>query len=391
MGLRVAVLSFDGLPDPRVEREMDTLLRLGNEVLFIGPLKGGYCRIFGKEVNGLKCIHPHISKRAVANFIEPLVSKYAKKIKSIIYSYKADIVLAINIPSAYIGSKIDLPLIIDNHEYFYLMVKYYPLFGLPNMSLRRRITYTLGNLRRRWVYQVRKIEAKLAGQYPMIFTNSFALNDFSKRFSISKSKLYVLKNYPSRHEIRDNYNQVNNVEDSRLHVIYISAHAELDANGFIPFRDISLTIKTLCEHAYKNIEALLIGTKENIDCFKGVGWLDTPEILRLLRIGDIGIASWYPHPLHHYVNPNKPYFYAVNGGIPIVSESLSSVIEDMPWNPYIVKTDYFKDNLRNIINELISMHPDERIDISSKIAINARHNLLWEQQEYVLLEAISKA
>ena len=383
----IAIVSQDPYPDPRVEREAFTLIKHGYKVTFIGKINKQPCLILGEKSHNFNCVNVEFHRLAYS-LLEPGLSKTVNKVQRVLNSIKPDIVIAVNPIAGYVVDKLGIPLVIDNHEYFYMLIKCYPLFGTKVMSLSKRLIYLLGTLRRRWLYRIKLIEADLASKHPMIFTNSYAKKDFSKRFNINENNLFILKNYPSRTEAREIHEiAVNN----KITFGYIG----LDLPARSRCRDLSITAEVLCDLSKQyDFRVLVAGINHKQLCFQGIGWLDMHSLYKLFSTIDFGLATWTPHPLHQFFNPNKPYQYAIVGSVPIVTSTLKSIVDDMPRDAIVIRAydkDTFRDELRSVFEELLALNADERIRLRERIMQYARRKLVWENQEHVLLDSIKNA
>ena len=388
--MRVAIVSFDAIPDTRIEREIWTLTRRGFEVVYLGARKKGYCSIFGKQSPRLTCIELKGVRRSLAvNIVEPFASRYAAKLRRLLSNLRPDVVLAINPSAGYLASKTGFPVVVDDREYFYIQTRYASPRAYTRLhGLAKGARFAAGSLWRRLLYRVAKVEAWLAKKHPVILTTHQSVEDFSKRFGVNPARLFVLKNYPSQPELGDTI-----VRTPRPRVVYVGATALHDALGVIPFRDISWSIPPICKIlvAGRGFEALLAGTEENVSCFRGLGWVPAPKLREVAGAGSIGLMTWRPSPIHRFFSPNKPYTYAASGSIPLLVSSLESVVEDMPWNPYIVRKEDYENSLVEILEKIAAKEFGELVEEGEKIAERARRELVWERQEEVLLDALRKA
>lgn len=383
----VVIISQDPYPDPRVEREIYTLIKYNFKVTFIGRIKKQPCLVLGRKFDDFDCIDMKFD-RLTFSLLEPSLSRTIKKVRHMLNNIKSDVVIAINPIAGYIADRIGVPLVIDNHEYFYMEVKYQPLFGTATMHPLRKPIYTLGTLRRKWIYRVKLIEAELALKHPMIFTNHYIKQDFKKRFNVDGSNLFVLKNYPSKLEVEGIGNII--VGD-KITFGYIG----FDLPTQLSYRDLSATVEVLCDFTkLYDFKVLVAGVNHNYLCFQGVGWLDMHELYKLFTSIDFGLVTWTPHPIHVFFNPNKPYQYAIVGSVPIVTGTLKSVVEDLPKDAIVIRAedrDTFKKELKMMLEKLLTLDVEERRNLREKIMEYARRKLIWENQENILLESIKKA
>ena len=383
----IAIVSQDPYPDPRVEKEIYTLIKHGFDVTFIGKVREQPCLVFRRRIDNFRCVNVEFD-RFTYSLLEPSLSKTLKRVQRVISDIKPEVVIAINPVAGYIVDKLGIPLLIDNHEYFYMQVKCNPLLGTKAMRLLKRVTYALGTLRRRWIYRVKLIEAKLASRHPMIFTNRYAKQDFMKRFNLNESDLFVLKNYPSRLE-------VGGMEDIKTSNEVKFGYIGFDLPTQSYHRDLSVAAEVLCSLAKsRNFKVFVAGVDYNYLCFQGVGWLNRYELYNFLSHIDFGLVTWAPHPLHEFFNPNKPYQYAIAGSVPVVTSTLKSVTEDLSKDAIIVQaTDrkMFRDALRKTFEELLELSIEKREDLRERVMDYAKRRLIWENQEHTLLASIKKA
>ncbi|RLG83518.1 MAG: hypothetical protein DRO40_04305 [Thermoprotei archaeon] len=383
----VAIVSQDPYPDLRVEREIHTLLKHGFKVTFIGKVKEKPCLVFDRSFSNFNCVDVEFDWSTYL-LLEPGLSRTVKRIKHVLNDVRPEVVVAINPIAGYVMDKLEVPLVIDDHEYYYMLVLSNPIFGTPSMHILRRLRYMLGALRRRWIYRVRFIEAELASKHPMIFTNNNAKQDFAEKTGISENNLFVLKNYPSKLEVKD-------IGGFRVSDEVVFGYIGADLPTQLTIRDLTTTVEVLYKLAkMHSFKVLVAGINYNYSCFQGVGWLKRRELYEMLSLVDFGLATWEPHPLHKFFNPNKTYQYAIVGSVPIVTGTLESVIEDLPREAIIIHgTDKttFKNALENVVRDLLALDKDERKELRRRVMEHARKVLVWENQEGALLDSIKKA
>ena len=162
-----------------------------------------------------------------------------------------------------------------------------------------------------------------------------------------------------------------------------------------PYRNLNTTVNVLCSLANKyKVEVLVAGINYDVACFHGIGWLSLNELYEMLTSVDYGLVSWDPHYIHWYFSPVKAYQYAVSGCVPVITDTLKSLVKDMRNLAIVVRANdknSFKMELKRTLEELIMLNRDDRISLREKVMHIARMKLIWENQEMEIIECIKKA
>jgi len=385
--MHVAIVSQDPYPYIRVEREVYLLLNNGFKVSFIGRV-GGECSVFSGKYEDFQCIEYGFNNLAL-NLIEPYLTREAVRLKRVLDHVKPDVVLAINPLIGVIVDKTNYPLVVDDLECFYEKVKYYPLFGLKNMSVLKRIKYFLGTIRRKWIYRVRKIEVELARKHPLILVSGNAKKYYVERFNLDPGNIYVIPNYPVEREF-------NGINDIIVRDKPIFGYIGVDIPYSTPYRDMSIAVDVLCSIVEKyGGEVYMTGVNYSYKCFKGHRYPTLRDIYHLFQMVDYGLLTHTPNPIHRLVTMNKAYHYAVVGSIPVVTWSYQAVIEDFHGQPIVIVNGFDKDGFRRelyrVFTDLVNMDREERFRKRRTIMDYTRRNLVMDKYSGVLVEALNKA
>lgn len=117
-----------------------------------------------------------------------------------------------------------------------------------------------------------------------------------------------------------------------------------------------------------------------------LGFLSHQKMMKELTRHHIGLLPWKKHWLHKYKDPNKPYEYAHAGLLTLSTSGLTSVSNNLRE---FVKA--FKD-CKNLL-QLLTKYSDnleEVLKMKTKIRDYALENLIWEKNEFKILDAYSK-
>jgi len=383
---RIVIVSLERYPDIRIEREIYTLIKYGYEVILLSDIKDYECVVFKRKTSSLRCIK-FKPDTLTYNLIEPWFTKTVLKVEKTLKILRPDIVLAINPVAGSIIKNTGYPMVIDNREYYYHKIRYTPL-NIPSGGFCERVKYFVGSIRRKWIYWVKKLEAQLAEEHPMIFPSQEAAMDFAHRFHISLRHVYSLKNYPTLFEIQW-------TEEIKNKDWILFGYIGQDIVTKTPYRNLSITIETLCNMIKKSrTKVIVAGLDYSYKCFKGIGYLSLDNLYRLLSFVDFGIASWNPHKIHWYFSPNKVYQYAIAGTIPIIVSTLKSVLKDLKDVAMTIEActnDSFRRNLKLLLGRILNMKMDEIIDRREKTMYLSRNKFIWDNQEINLLNSIKYA
>ena len=116
-----------------------------------------------------------------------------------------------------------------------------------------------------------------------------------------------------------------------------------------------------------------------------MGYLPYEEMLNTLTSHHIGLLPWLPHPYHEYCLPNKVADYG-HAGLPIiVTSSLSSAVQILENNCYVIKE---PSELLPLLKDL--KKKKEQIEQDSNRIVNfARDELIWDKYEGNIFKAYS--
>lgn len=377
----VTVVNDTPLPDARVEREIMTLINMGFKVSYIGPFK--YTTLI-KDHFIENIIRISWSREARLK-IEPYYSWLKRRVSRILRRLKPDIILAENIFAGMIVHELGYPMVLDDHEIYSLETKSY---YLPSLN---PIKYFITKYK---ICLFKSVEKTIAEKHPVIVVTENSKNYYINVHGASHSNVFVIKNYPSIVEIRNI--KFNKLSNQKIRFVYIGSSVGLYLK--IPHKDLSLTFKVLDElyRVYKNrkkFEVIFIGKSINNEraYIKTTGYLKHSEMFKFTSQAHYGLASWKPSWFHKYCNPNKPYIYAHSAALPVITETLDSIIKDMRGYSIIVKSREFLTNLKNTIISLLDLDEDTMNKQRLRLFEYSRKNLLWEKQSSKLVNSIKRA
>ena len=113
--MRILYLNLS-LPDHRVEKAAYIAKKNGHTIFYAGDIKKNYkpSKVFGSELFKEYFKISFSAKNNLGFNLKPLI----KKLKEIHKEFDFDIIHANNIYCANLASKLDIPFVFDDHEYF---------------------------------------------------------------------------------------------------------------------------------------------------------------------------------------------------------------------------------------------------------------------------------
>ncbi len=370
--MKIAIVSEDGLPDIRVEKLFNTFSKITSKLYFIGEYHG---------LTGISLtIKPEIYNipwgRLVNLYIQPHHWITKRKVEKILDKIKPDLVVSINLVAADIVDSLKIPQIIDYHEVYSEMMKYVE----PPNTIRKAIHW-----RRSKIYP--KLEEKLLTKHPFITITPKAGKYFEEKYGV---KHYItVRNYPSIKEYTPKENITLNCSIKRFYYI---GRDILVYDGRL-YRDMRSTRKIL-EELYReinNFEVLVAGIDDhNKPPFNGLGRLKHIELYSYQGRVHYGLITYVPKPIHRFFSPNKAYIYAHIGAVPIITETLEDLVNDLGEHAIIVAGNNYTEELYSKLGEAVSMDCGEIERRQLKLIDYARRRLVWERQEDEIIKFIEK-
>ncbi len=356
--MRVAVVSEDGLPDIRVEKMMNTLSRIAEEVHFIGRFRG----FSGLPLGRRPIVHGVVWNKYAALSTPPYYLWVERAVLGWLRRIGPDVVVSVNLVPTYISLKSGIPTIMDYHEVYSEMLDEMrapnPILDL-GLSIIKKIYYKLENILR---------------EIPYVTVSEEAADYFVEKYG--NENYIVVKNYPSVLEVRDLV--LEDLEDCDFKRFLYIGKDLLRYEGK-RFRDLRETLRVL-EEAWRergDFEVLLAGDRNGHGFVRSLGWLGHMELYRLINEAHFGLLSYSPNRVQRYFSHNKAYMYAHLGTVPIVTETLSGIVRDLNGNALIVRSGDFTDSLREVIGMALDMDCGSLNDVRRRLHAHARENLLW--------------
>ncbi len=369
---RVLIVSEDGLPDIRVEKMMNTLARIAEEIHFIGEYRG----FSGIELIKKPVIHNVTWSRRENLLIPPYYHFLARRVKKLVEEIKPELIIAVNLIAGSILDKYGYNFILDYHEAWSLLLEY-----IKPPSILRKVTYMLRK------HRYPSLEEKLVTKYPFITFSNNAREYFREKYGIEK--IYVVKNYPSILELK--HVSYTELDCSKKYFVYIGR--DLVFFDGQTYRDLRPTLSVLEElwRQRRDFKIKLIGYSGSPKPFiEGVGRVKHIEMYEHVIQTHYGILSYKPAKVQRIVNPNKPYIYGLAFSIPIVTSSLNEIVSDLGEYSILVDIDNYMDSLKKTYHDLLDMDCEEINKRRRTIHDYIVNNLLWEKQENIVLEAVKK-
>jgi len=378
--MHVTIITDTGLPDVRVEKEIMTLLKNHYEVTIIGTVRDTTGIIDHELLKRIRVIDLNW-RREVRLKIEPYYSWFKRKVKRILETVKPDIVLAINIFAGIIVHELGYPMLLDDHELYSLELKASKSFGLKKIIRKYKLML------------FKRMEETIAQDHPVMVVSNEMKKYYVNVYGARESKVKVMKNYPSKKEIK----QLTFKEIDCERMIFTYIGKELTNNVEKTYRNMNDTARILCKLGKKfpnKIRVLLIGDNNKLcEIMQPYGYIKHMDMYKYIVSSHYGLLTWAPSWFHKYCNPNKPYIYAVSGSLPIVTSDLVEVISDFKNNEIIViNANNFKKELGSTLTNLIINKDCDYINkMRRKLKEYSIQHLLWESQEEKILKLLKIA
>ena len=371
----VAVISVVGLPDPRTERIIYTLLNNEYNVTFIGPYKD--TAILNAEKITVLTFEPN--KYAIAG-VFPFYNMYKKQLIKILERLNPDILLAINITSATFLKGMNYPLVIDLREVLDLRYFYGTLYREGKIS---KFQHT-------WIVnKIIKDEKELFERSNLITISKTSFEHY--RLWFETKKIEIAKNYPLLIESKEPL-----LSQARKELILTYIGKEILKHKYGPHsyhRDMSLTWKILREKILpqKKAKLIVIGTscdrKFHIRC---LGYIPHLKIYEHISNAHYGLLTMKPSPIHFYANLLRVYMFTFMGVIPIITSSFKDVIEDIKEYAITIDAFNFKNDLQSKLEYILEIDAETLMENKRKLLRYSRKNLIWEKNEKNILNAFKK-
>ncbi len=375
-------------PDKRVENEIDSLLKSGNEVCIIcfgtksAPKTSYYKTAKIYRINPANIIR----KSSVAALKLPIYFSYWKiKLKQLFKKYNFDVVhvhdLPLIKPVLQLRDIYNFKVILDLHENW-------P--GLLSVSPHTKTVF--GKLLCD-INQWEKYEKKFV---PLSDKIIVVVNEAKNRLtnlSVQKSKIHIVSNTLNIQEVKD-YSKKENSNKEKTIFIY--------EGGITYHRGIQYVLKALSniEYSESNIEFRIIGDGSYLNNLKTIsfelnldnivkfyGWQPLGKVFELLSEADIAII---PHIKSSHTDTTVPHklFHYMYAGLPILASNcnpIERIIKETSAG-YIYKYNDV-DELTKQIKFILSNIKDLAL-IDAKEWVTKKYN--WVNEEEALLKLYSK-
>lgn len=351
--MRVAVLSHDGLPDPRVERELATLVGAGMEPVLITTRCRG-----ASIVEDFKCLTlPYRPTSKVNIGFEPWRTWARKALSKLLASVRPDVVLAVNLWPFVLSLPFGYPTVLDDHEL--LSLRY--LYQWPR---ERGISYAYK------VMKAYKGELSAVVNGRIITVSKRAALHY---VSMGAGRVYVVENFPTREE----YSRVT-VGSKCIDFMYVGS----DIFGGVSHRD----NKPLISAAHKaKVQIHVVGIGESADpAVVPLGRASHMSVYRYISMAKFGLMVYRPHMRHVFTSANKVAMYMAGGAKPILTCSFIDMIERLEGNAIVVPCDDFERSLVDVLRSALDMETEP-----AKLSMFARERLVWDEKEF--LSAVKSA
>ncbi|OYT39149.1 MAG: hypothetical protein B6U89_04520 [Desulfurococcales archaeon ex4484_58] len=370
--MRIVFVSEDGLPDFRVEKMMNTLSNLFDEIHFIGEFNG----FSDFKLEKQPVIHNIKWGRSVNLFLEPYYSWTKRRVRKILKHINPDLVIAVNLVSASMLDDQGIPVIMDYHEVWSLLLNYIepPTFSRKIVHIFKKIKYP-------------KIEEEMVKKYPTITFSKYVAKYFMEKYGVRD--MIVVKNFPSCKE----YGKIAFRELSCDKILFAYIGKKTLRFDGQTYRDIRPTLEALDKlwRNNRNFQVLVAGLREStLPFIKPLGWLKHVELYDAISRAHVGILSYKPSPIQYLVDPNKAYIYMHSGAVPVITSTHKELLETINNKAFIVDADNYEESLVKTYNEILEMDCSLLNSFRREVLDYARENLVWEKQDNMIVDFVKR-
>ncbi len=388
--MKIAIVSNKGLPDPRVEREISTLIKNDYRVYYVGKYSGSTGIV---DLSSIKIYNVEGWSHRINLKIPPYYHWMKRRVGKILKEIKPDVVLVPNIYAGIMIHELGYPLVVDDRESY----SYKRFIG--SFYIKSNIQRHIKNL---YLKRMREYERTLSEHHPILAVTRAGYIHY--RFTLGSSKVYLLRNFPLRREgeVYGEYSSSINVDK----IVFNYAGREISEQlpSRIDWQYMFLNYHRIIKHTvmalYKlyeksnNIKLLVVGDRrlKSDHLIDSVGYVRHDVLYKYMAISHYGLYSYYPSIYHQFVSSLRVYMYALIGVPVIITSTFKDILEVMKDYCIVVDEDDYIDNLYKVLGEIISsFDPESHAKQRERIRRYAVTNIVWENNEQKLLEAFRAA
>jgi len=356
------------LPDHRVEKASYLAKKAGHKVYFVGEFDESYrpAEVFGKKLFEEK----YYLRFTPKNNLGFQLKSNIKKIQEIIELHDIDLIHAHNLYCAFLAEKMNIPVVLDDHEFYSPRLKYHQFKGFKSF-ISHKITQ----------FRYPRWEKRFSKKYPIITTSKKNIEGYKK--INSNVRIFLMPNMPLLEEVKKF-----SINEGRSKKILRSIFTGLDDfTKHTPYRN-TLGLLNLWKNSEIG-ELIVIGDRhlKDLENVKSLGFVTQERLFKELSKSHVGLLGYQNHPFHYYNCPNKVFNYICNGLFLVYPKSLlvakdaAGVIEQELGKGFTLSfTDFseIKSYLKNNKEDLINLDRKSLMEISKKhfILENYEKNLL---------------
>ncbi len=370
--MRVALISDDGLPDARIEKIINTLGEVADEIHFIGKFNG----FTGIRIQKKPIIHNLNWRKETNLLLPPYYQWMTKKVGKILNEIRPDVIVASNPVSASIVDKFKYPMLFDYHEVWSIQLNY-----IKPINLKSEFAHLIR--KKKYV----ELEEKLISNYVTLTISNSAKQYFYEKYG--NSKTYVVKNYVSKYES----DLVNLIPSNQSTKIFAYIGKDLSTYSGHLYRDMRITMAILdrLKKEDKRFKVIVVGSKKSMRTYiHPIGVVKHILIYKIISSSHFGLLTYYPSSFHRFINPNKFYMYVHSGLLPVITSSMTEIVEEMSQYVVSISAENYTSELYRKLKELIDMSDEELYKLRKQIREYARRNLIWERQNSTIIHALKK-
>ncbi|OYT56914.1 MAG: hypothetical protein B6U76_02395 [Desulfurococcales archaeon ex4484_217_2] len=385
---RIAIVYTESKIPIRVVREALTLKKYGYEIHLVGSTSSYadelLCSgsIYKHKLHGWS--HHALLRRP------PYYQLMRRKLSKTLSKINPDVVFARNVYIAAMVKELDYPVVLDDAELFFIK----RMLGLPRIrKLHQRLLKLAYNI------LTGKLEELLASEAPIITISKQGYIWY--RYELGAKNVYIVRSYPLRKEA--NVAKIAYKNNRKHYVIFAHIGKGLDLNYYTYalyydyYRSLITTLKVISKLGkyYKDkIEVLVIGDKVGYSTkiFNSIGIIPHMKMYEKLAFADFGLLTYDPSFFHSACSPLRAYMFAVSGVVPLVTDTLEDVINDMKPYVTIVNSFNFEESLSRMLTDIVENYSyEDHIHLRYKLKRYAERKLIWETQEKNIIEAVKRA
>ena len=363
--MRILHLSDSPLPDRRVERSAMSAVKRNHECYFAGPY------------NKSQTLNEYLFKESFPVSWSPEVKlhlphyweKTKSEIEQIVNQVNPHLIHAHDVFAGKTCLEMGFPFVYDSHEYWSQgMPLKLERRGLQILALKHLVAKHYGlKLWSKW-------QKEIVSKTPTLTISQKAVDAFNE----IGGHAALLPNFPFKSEMEE-------INVQKKHKDFSCTYIGSDLTISTKHRNVDYLTSIFSGSEAGELTVIGDSKLETRPFIKSLGYLPYKKMLSVLTGHHVGLLPWLPHPYHEYCLPNKVADYS-HAGLPVVvTSSLSSAIQVLGDNCYVIKG---PSGLPPLLKKL--KKKKEQLEQDCERIVNfARDVLIWEKYEDNIFKAYS--